>query len=369
MRTTPTAPRRRARLLLLTLVASAVVATSFTPASAGSSIDVVRVKGGLRQPAAFTFLPGGKIVYLERATGRVRILDPQTKHVRRFFTISGVNGGGERGALGVAVHPKWPQQPYIYVYVTRQAGGNLQNQIVRIRSRNGRGVGMSVLLSTPASSSPYHNGGRIAFGPGNKLFAIVGDGHDPSNAQDRSKNLRGKILRLQPGGGVPRDNPVIGGKRSRVYAYGIRNSYGFAFDPANGRLWETENGPSCNDEINMIRAGRNYGWGPNESCPNTNQDGPNRVAPVFTYPSPIGITGATFCDGCGLGGFEGDLFYGACCDGGSLHRAVLNPGRTDFASVVSALNAPGGSIYSVESAPKGRIYFSDGGAIYRLAPM
>lgn len=360
---------RATALLTSALIAAALVVVAVVPsAHAGGSIAVKKVKGALRQPAGFSFLPNGKIVYLQRGTGQVRILNLKSKHDRRFFRIRGVDGSGERGALGVAVHPKWPKQPYLYVYVTRTMGGTLRNQIVRIKARHGHGVGKKVIMSAPASGAPYHNGGRIMFGPDGRLYVIVGDGHDSSNAQDVTGNLRGKILRLRADGGVPADNPMIAGNRSRIFAFGIRNSFGFTFDPETGDLWETENGPACNDEINLVGSGENYGWGPNEGCPDTNQDGPAPVPAVYTYGNTIGITGATFCDGCGLAGFEGDLFYGACCDGGSLHRAVLNPARNDFASVVNVLDAPGGAIYSMESAPDGRIYFSDGSAIYRLAP-
>jgi streptogramin lyase len=89
---------------------------------------------------------------------------------------------------------------------------------------------------------------------------------------------------------------------------------------------------------------------------------------LVTYDTTIGIAGAVFCDGCGLTGAEGDLFWGACCDGGSLHRGILNGPRDDLANVVTVFDVPGGSIYSMERAPNGRIYFSDASAIYRLAP-
>ena len=363
--------RTTSRLLALTLIATSLAVVTLVPAAnAGSSVRVVKVTGGLNGPAGFTFLPSGKVVYGERGTRQVRILNVATDFSRRFFTIPGVNGSGERGVLGLAVHPKWPDRPFIYVYATRNAGGQLRNQIVRIRAamRGGswEGVGMRVLMTSPASNSPYHNGGRVLFGPDGKLYAVVGDGHNPANAQDRTKNLRGKILRLRSDGGVPADNPMIGGRRSRVFAYGIRNSFGFAFDPNGGDLWETENGPSCNDEVNHIVRGRNYGWGPRQSCPNTNNSGPNPRRPIVNYRTTIGITGATFCDGCGLG-FQGDLFWGACCDGGSLHRGVLGGARNDIVNVVRVRDVPGGSIFSMETAQDGRIFFSDGSAIYRLA--
>jgi glucose/arabinose dehydrogenase len=358
-------PKTRLRLVVTTMVLTTAIAAAAAP-SAQAAIAVRRVKGGLDNPAAFTFLPGGFIVYLERSTGQVRLLNPTTGGHRLLFDIAGVNGSGERGALGVAVHPQWPAQPFIYAYVTRSSGGALRNQIVRIKVQGGVGVGIRVLLSTPASASPYHNGGRIAFGPGGMLFAIVGDGHTPGNAQDLTRNLRGKMLRIRPDGGIPADNPIIGGRRTHVFAYGIRNSFGFTFDPIGGRLWETENGPACNDEINLVVRRGNYAWGPHESCPNTNRDGPRpRRLPKAKFASPIGITGAAFCDGCGLG-FQGDLFFGACCDGGILRRGRLNAARDDFRRIVRVRAVPGNAIYSMESAPDGRIYFSDSTSIYRL---
>ena len=356
------------RLLTIALGASLIAAIAAGPASAGGGVRAVRVASGLNGSAAFTFTPNGTIVYLERGTGEVRFRNPKTDFDRRFFDIKGVNGDGERGALGVALHPNWPRKPFVYVYVTRSVNGNLRNQIVRIRERNGRGVGLSTILSTPASSSPYHNGGRIMFGPDGKLYAIVGDGHSAGNAQDVTGDLRGKILRMNPDGSVPGTNPMIGGRRSRIFAYGIRNSFGFTFDPQTDDLWETENGPECNDEINLVRAGDNYAWGASQSCPDTNQDGPApRRLPEVSFSSTIGITGAAFCDGCGLPGREGDLLFGACCDGGLLRRVVLDAARDDVASgPVTMLTAPGGSILSMEVGPNGSIYFSDSSSIYRL---
>jgi quinoprotein glucose dehydrogenase len=358
-------------MLAVALVAALVVTVGATASSAGSGVRAVRVASGLRGPAAFTFAPNGTIVYLERATGEVRFRNPASDFDRLFFRIRGVNDEGERGALGVALHPRWPEKPFLYVYVTRRADGKLRNQILRIRERGGDGVGFTTILSTRASSRPYHNGGRILFGPDRKLYAIVGDGHTASNAQDLSRNLRGKILRMNPDGSVPGTNPTIGGDRSRIFAFGIRNSFGFTFDPATDNLWETENGPACNDEINLVQPGGNYGWGgASEGCPDTNESGPApRRVPEVNFASPIGITGAAFCDGCGLPGRQGDLLFGDCCGGGRIRRVTLDAARDDVASGPTAmLDSPGGSVLSMEVGPAGRIYFSDFNAIYRLRP-
>jgi glucose/arabinose dehydrogenase len=356
-------------LLVLALLCATFAALGGTNANAGSGIVARRVVGGLRGPAAFTFLKDGRIVYLERGTGQIHIYNPETKANSRFFTVPGVNGVGERGALGVAVSPGWPNPRSLYVYVTRSTEGGLRNQILKV-TRTGDHARMRVLVSTPASSSPYHNGGRILFGPDGMLYAIVGDGHDSSNSQDLTDNLRGKILRMTPSGGAPSNNPIAG---SRIFAFGIRNSYGFTFDPQTDRLWQTENGPGCNDEINLIVAGGNFAWGPNESCSgdspaNTNNSGPTpRRLPKLVFVGTIGITGDAFCEGCGLGArVEGDLFFGDV-NTGLVRRVALNAARDDVSgAAIDVLDSPGG-VYSMETAPNGWIYFSDAQAIYRLA--
>src|SRR5438093_2076041 len=230
------------------------------PDARGQTIHPVRVLHRLKQPVAFTFTPNGRIFYLEKTTGEIHLADPATDANHRFFTVSHVNGSGERGMLGVAVHPNYPATPFVYVYATRSVHGHLRNQIVRIRASGGHGTAMKVIFSAPASANPYHNGGRILFGPDGLLYAFVGDAHDSSNAQDTSRNNRGKMLRMTPAGGRPATNPF----HNLIWSYGNRNSFGFDFDPQTDSLWETENGPQCNDELNVITKGDNFGWGPHE---------------------------------------------------------------------------------------------------------
>jgi len=354
---------------MLAIAVTGVVEMPVATAGAPPTVRVVTV-AELDQPVGFTFTPRGRIVYLERATGRVRLIDPRTGRDRSWFRVSGVNSDGERGALGVELHPRWPRRPWVYVYVTRApAGKDLRNQLLRLRIRGGRAVALDVLLNSPIGSRSNHNGGRIAFGPDRKLYVVIGDGgENPATAQDLDE-VRGKILRLNPDGSVPATNPF----GSKVWSYGHRNSFGFAFDPDGGRLWESENGPECNDEINLIVGGGNFGWGPNEDCGgvspgNTNDSGPTpRRLPKLWFVDTIGITGEAFCDGCGLGAqVEGQLFFGDV-NTGVLRRVGLNAARNDVAGrPIDVLDTPGGAIYSMETAPKGRLYFSDARAIYRL---
>ena len=350
---------------LMTLLVVGLVGTTPVPAFAGTGVRAVRVAANLASPVGFTFAPSGLLVYLERNTGWLRFRNLQTDVDRRIHRIRNVNFDGERGALGVALHPSWPTQPFVYVYVTKNTLDGLRNQVLRIKVQMGNAVGVRRLLSVAAGPASNHNGGRILFGPDRKLYVIIGDNADPANSQDRTNNSRGKILRMNPDGSRPVDNPFS----NLIWAYGIRNSIGFAFDPQNGRLWESENGPSCNDEINRIVRGGNHGWGPNESCPSTNNSGPTpRILPKHTFSATVGLTGLAFCNGCGLGAsFAGDLFVGAVNDG-RIRRFDLNAARTGFdAGPILVLDRPG-PVISLEVAPNGRIYFSDFGAIYRLAP-
>lgn len=360
--------RRTARALPCLLVGLIYLSIGLTasPAAAAPSIRAREVVGDLDQPVAFTFGPGRKIWYVEKTTGGVRVHDMDTNADRRFVRVRRVNGDGERGMLGIALHPEFPARPFVYLYVTRSAGGRLRNQILRYRVDHGRGVGRKILFSTIAGGSPYHNGGRILFGPDGMLYAIVGDAHDASNAQDLSGEDRGKIVRMTPAGGVPDNNPFD----DLVWAYGIRNSFGFAFDPQTDVMWETDNGPACNDEVNRVVAGDNYGWGPNETCSgsspaNTNQDGPNPTLPELFYENTIGITGIAFCDGCHLGHrSEGAAFVGAVNNGG-VTRILFNDRRTAITGH-SVLFRHGGGTLSYEVGPGGRIYFSDFDGINKL---
>jgi glucose/arabinose dehydrogenase len=376
---------------ILGVVLAAIIAGT-TPASAGAPppLDVIEV-AALDQPVGFTFTPSGRIVYLERATGEIHFLDPSTGADRLFFKIQGVNSEGERGALGVALHPDWPAKPFVYVYVSRTPpGASLRNQVLRLRWVDGRGRHLRVLFESPIGSRSNHNGGRLLAGPDRALYLVIGDGgEDPSTAQAVPPAVpgerRGKILRFNPNGSPTAGNPFPG---SRILSYGHRNSFGMAFDPVTGELWETENGPSCNDEINLITPGDNYGWGPigAASCPDdpstavpedTNQDGPSPHLPITTFGGPtIAPTGIVFCHGCGLGAFYEDDLFAGCTNGtcagpagpGPIMHADLDSARTAIAGGVQRVPLPGfnGQVYSMEAGPGGRLFFSGPGGIFRL---
>jgi glucose/arabinose dehydrogenase len=336
------------------------------PASAGAIVRkvVASCPSGPSQcwPTAFAFTPNGrKIFYVERFSGEVRVHNLATDTDRKWATVKGLETGlGETGLLGIALDPRWKEKHlrWVYLYFTKESP--FENRIVRKRKLEGGGVTTDHLVDIPAGG--IHNGGTIGFRPGGQLFAVTGETGKPSLAQ-KKKNKAGKVLRMKKNGKRPSSNPFAG---SLAYSYGHRNSFGFAFDPETGFLWQTENGPECEDEINRIRSGENYGWGGASSCPDTNDSGPSPVGPEKEYTPTIAPTGAAFCSGCKLGSAaEDDLFFGAWNDG-KIRRLVLSENRKHVQGQVVVFTNPGG-VLAVVAAPDGRIFFSDPSGIYRLA--
>jgi glucose/arabinose dehydrogenase len=309
---------------------------------------------------------GSRILYGERSTGRIMRLNPATGTSRPFFTVPNVAAVGEQGLLGLALRPSYPSDGRVWAFVTRNVSGTARNQLVRI---DADGSGFAVLRSFPTGED--HNGGRIMFGPDGKLYVVVGDNNSPSRAQNLA-SLAGKMLRLNANGTVPPRNPRPG---SAIIGYGIRNSFGFTFDPRNGRLWETENGPACNDEINRVArlTLNNFGWGPAETCSspptaplNTNQDGPSPVLPKRFFATPPALTGAAFCRSCGLVSY-GQLFFGDF-NTGTIRRAKLTSARTGIASLAPFYDHPDAVLSLETSVDGGPIYFSTKTNIFRLNP-
>jgi glucose/arabinose dehydrogenase len=350
--------------LLRKLLAVLVLTLPLLPAAASAAgISAVPVATGLNDPTAFTFDDQGRIWYGERTTGTIRILDPGTGSDLVFLKLPHV---ADEGLVGIALHPNFPARPFLYVYAVRIRHQKLRAQLLRISVVNDAPGSRKLLLSVPAG--PLHRGGTILFGPDGMLYVMVGDGGVPANAQDLA-NPHGKILRMTGSGLVPNDNPESG---NLVWASGLRNSIGLDFDPLTGNLWESDNGPECNDEVNRIIRGRNYGWGPHETCTtppappkNTNQDGPSPVMPRAWYGTPIAPTGAAFCSSCGLGApAEGTLFMGDF-NTGSIRDLTLTSTRRGVASEKVVYSESDG-IRSLEAGPGGTLYFSDSTTIYRL---
>lgn len=188
----------------------------------------------------------------ERDSGRIfeLVASGQGSYEKRHIaTLDEVSHGGEGGLLGLAV-----RENYLYAYFTSSRDNRIERYVLRGEPGSfSLGRAESVLKGIPKSGT--HNGGRIAFGPDTKLYATTGDAGDPSSSQSRA-SLAGKILRLEPDGAIPTDNPFKG---SPVFSYGHRNPQGIAWGP-DGTMYASEFGQNTWDELNVIKPGANYGW-------------------------------------------------------------------------------------------------------------
>ena len=205
------------------------------------------VATGFDVPWGLAFLPDGSALLSERDSARIlRVSD--TGQVTEVGTVAGVSPVGEGGLLGIAVAPDSADSVYAYFTATDD------NRVVRMPYQNGA-LGDAEIIIDGIPRAGNHNGGRITFGPDGMLYIGTGDASEAGRAQDRD-SVAGKILRLNPDGTVPADNPFDG---SPVFSYGHRNVQGLAFDD-DGNLWASEFGQNTWDELNLIQAGQNYGW-------------------------------------------------------------------------------------------------------------
>jgi glucose/arabinose dehydrogenase len=205
------------------------------------------VATGFDVPWGLVFLPDGSALLSERDTARILSVSADGG-VTEVGQVEGVQPGGEGGLLGLAVAPDSPEAVYAYFTAAED------NRVVRMPYLGGA-LGAAEVVVDGIPKAGNHNGGRLAFGPDGKLYVSTGDASRPERAQDLD-SLGGKILRLNPDGSIPADNPFDG---SPVFSYGHRNVQGLAFDD-DGNLWASEFGQNTWDELNLIQAGQNYGW-------------------------------------------------------------------------------------------------------------
>ncbi|NVM94939.1 PQQ-dependent sugar dehydrogenase [Arthrobacter wenxiniae] len=363
------APRRRGGPTALALCAALALASCTGPPQAENLQTTVTARppsipvptgsgtvavGGLAAPWSMVVLGDGHLLVSERDAGQV--IDVAPKGTRQLVgTVAGVVHQGEGGLLGLAVHvgscprpgPFDPDNPCLdlFAYLTTAT----DNRIVRmplLETAGRRSLGPAAVILQGIPKSSNHNGGRIAFGPDGMLYVGTGDAGTSANAQNRS-SLSGKILRMTPDGGIPAGNPFPG---SPVWSMGHRNVQGIAWD-SRGRMWASEFGQNTWDELNEIRAGRNYGWptvegmGGPDLAPFTN---PVLVWPTDqASPSGIAISGTTLY----MAALRGERLWQVALDGEPSARALLT---NQLGRLRDVALTPGGRLLVLTNNTDGR---------------
>ena len=359
-------------MVLCALLASVAAVLVFSANSAQGAATLPptfarsQVVGGLANPTAMEFAPDGRLFVAEQR-GTLRVVKPGG-NLATFLDISGrVGSAGERGLLGVAFDPSFSNNHYVYLYYTQRATGTTpaHNRVIRVTARGDKAVTGSEKLILPLnnlSSATNHNGGAIHFGGDGKLYVAVGDNANGGNAQSL-RTLKGKMLRINKDGTIPRYNPFYKratGTNRAIWALGLRNPFSFAIQPHSGKVFINDVGEQRWEEINRGSAGANYGWPRYEGA----ESDPKYRSPVFAYRQ-----GSTKTTGCAItggafynpptrqfpSGYVGDYFFADFC-GGWIRR--LDGATGDVSGFATGLSMP----VDLKVSKGGGLYYLNRGA-------
>ncbi len=323
--------------------------------ASAQSLTVETFVSGLDTPWDVAWGPDGRMWVTERG-GRILRVDMATRAVSEAGRLD-VAEVSESGLMGLAFHPAFAREPWVYVAHSYRDGG-IRNRIVRLRWDGSRlGAPEMVLDALPGAGN--HNGTRLAFGPDGMLYVTTGDAARAASAQDMS-SLAGKVLRLTPEGRPAPGNPW----GDALWSIGHRNAQGLVFRPGTDELYATEHGPNDNDEVNRILRGRNYGWpevrgmcdepGERSFCAEHDV-----AEPITTFTPTLGLAGLDWYDGDRFPAWKGSLLYTAL-RGAVLLRTDPSTGRTErmlerqYGRLRDVLVGPDGVVYVATSNRDGR---------------
>src|SRR5919202_1042044 len=384
------------------------------------NLKVQTLINGLSSPTSMAFIDNNNILVLEKG-GQVRLVSDGVLQDNPVLQVS-VDTESERGLLGIAImngtntdnapttataHIRNNNNKLVFLYYTESNGADLRNRVYKYNwnTQTKTLINPTLILDLPALPGPNHDGGKLVIGPDHYLYAVIGDlnhrgklqniidGSDPDNTS--------VIFRVKPNNGsATKNNPFIKDPNvdmHKYYAYGIRNSFGIAFDPITANLWQTENGPDVYDEINVVKPGFNSGWikvmgplsrnmGVNIANELSNSPSSHYADPVFSWKNPVAVTGIEFMKSSILGQkYKNNIFVGDY-NNGNLYYFEVNNTRTGIkpqaglsALVVDNDNQLSavtfgtgfGAISDIKTGPKdGFLYILsiNDGTIYKIVP-
>jgi len=323
------------------------------------TIKVETVATGLSHPWGLAFLPDGRMLVTERS-GTLRLVSKDGKLSEPLSGVPKVVVAGQGGLLDVAIDPDFKSNSLVYLTYSEPGEGGAGTAVARGKLGESGLDGVEVIFrQEPKVGGGNHFGSRLVFAPDGKLFVTLGERFTFTPAQDLTNDL-GKIVRINPDGSVPKDNPFVGrtDARPEIWSYGHRNPQGAAIHPETGKLWETEFGPRGGDELNIPQAGANYGWpvvswgshytGEDIPDPPTH---PEFADAIYHWNPVISPSGITFYTADAIPGWKGNLLIG-----GLSEQAIVRL-TLDGEKVVDEERIPmGARIRDVVQGPDGAVY-------------
>ncbi|MBA3316617.1 MAG: PQQ-dependent sugar dehydrogenase [Gemmatimonadales bacterium] len=348
-----------------------------TPESIKGKVGAETVAKGLEHPWALAFLPDGRMLVTERP-GRLRLVEKGGQLSQPLGGVPQVAARGQGGLLDVAIDPEFGKNRLVYLSYAEPGEGGAGTAVARGRLGEGRLDEVKVIYrQQPKVEGNGHFGSRLVFSTDGKLFITQGDRQGyREQAQDLGSGL-GKLIRINPDGSIPDDNPFVGksGARPEIYSYGHRSIQAAALHPETGQIWTVEHGARGGDELNHPEAGKNYGWpvityGRDYSGASigegTAKEGMEQ--PVYYWDPVIAPSGAVWYTGDKYPGWTGSLFVGSM-QPGALVRLSLDNGRV--AAEERYLGELGDRIRDVQQGPDGFLYVvtdEDDGRVLRVVP-
>jgi len=343
------------------------------------SFRLMNLTQGLENPWSMAFLPDGRMLVTERA-GRMRILDKNFKlDPKPIEGLPDIVARGQGGLFDVVLHPQYDKNAWIYWAYNASGPGGWGTALARGKLQGHRMTEVQVLFSMDLKTrSGQHFGGRIVFDKAGMLYLTLGDRGDKERAQQTNDHA-GSVLRLHDDGRIPDDNPFAknSGAKLEKWTLGNRNIQGAAIHPKTGELWMHEHGPQGGDEINIARAGRNYGWpvithGVNYGLGTKIGEGSVKTGmeqPKYIWVPSIAPSGMAFVEGHKFFNWNGNILVGALRDQ-SLVRLELDGEKV--LREERMLKGQVGRIRDVRLGPDGLIYLltdTSDGALLRLEPV
>lgn len=355
---------------------SGLIASNQASAQGMASYNLETVVDGLDSPWGLAILPDGDMLITE-LTGDLR-------HIRNgklvAQAVAGVPQslyGGQGGLMDIVIHPNYDENRYVYLSLS--VGTDDANALRVIRGRF-TGTALedisTIFESAPSKNTLVHYGARMAFLPDNTILINVGDGFDLREQAQNLSNHFGSLVRVTDDGKVPQDNPFIGvaGAQPEIYSYGHRNQQSIAVERGSGKIYQTEHGPRGGDELNLIEAGKNYGWpvatyGIDYSgariSPYTSYEGTKQ--PLVNWTPSIGPSGMTIYDGEQFPDWQGDIFVSSLIFSKIIHIDMVNGAPQQQSDKFSEI---GDRLRDIRTGADGALYIlseGDNGKLWRVS--